>query len=116
MQSRNCEVQSAMRVAFDACLICALQSRSIDAARDSGLLKSTHPNATQSRPFIKQVADKAKPIAAAAVRLVKGAPGQSQSFLKDLQAKVADLKSFLEKNPPAKPVRPRYPVRVRKPS
>jgi hypothetical protein len=75
----------------------------VDTARDSGLLKSPHPNATQSRAFIKQVADKTKPIAAAAVKLVKGAPGQAQPFLKELQAKVADLKTFLEKNPPGKP-------------
>ena len=48
----------------------------IDAARDSGLLKSTHPAAVQARPFIKQVSDKIKPIAAAAVRLVREPAGR----------------------------------------
>ena len=49
----------------------------IDAARDSGLLKSTHPAAAQARPFIKQVSDKIKPVAAAAVKLVRDPQGRA---------------------------------------
>jgi hypothetical protein len=73
----------------------------VEAARDSGLLNATHPAAVQARPFIKQVSDKTKPITGAAVRLVKGAPGQAQAGLKDLKEKAADLKAWLQKNPPA---------------
>ena len=73
----------------------------IDAARDSGLLKSTHPAATQARPFIKQVSDKIKPVAAAAVRLVKEPAGRAAQNLKELEGKTADLKALLQKNPPA---------------
>jgi hypothetical protein len=73
----------------------------IDAARDSGLLKSTHSAATSARPFIKSVSDKIKPVAGAAVRLLKEPAGRSAQNLKDLEAKVADLKGLLQKNPPA---------------
>jgi hypothetical protein len=73
----------------------------IDAARDSGLLKATHPGAAQARPFIKSVTDKTKPVAAAAVRLIKEPAGRSAQNLKELEAKVAELKTLLQKNPPA---------------
>ena len=90
----------------------------IDAARDSGLLKSPHPAATQARPFIKQVSDKIKPVAAAAVRLVKEPGGRAASNLKELEAKTADLKALLQKNPPANtwlvPNGPKFPVGPRR--
>jgi hypothetical protein len=86
----------------------------VDAARDSGLLKSPHPAANQARPFIKQVSDKTRPIAAAAVRLVREPQGRSAQNLKDLEAKLADLKALLQKNPPSStslvPNGPKFPV------
>jgi hypothetical protein len=72
----------------------------IDAARDSGLLKSPHPAANSARPFIKQVSDKTRPVAASAARLLNEPAGRAAVNLKDLDAKVADLKILLEKNPP----------------
>jgi hypothetical protein len=72
----------------------------IDTARDSGLLKSPHPAANAARPFMKQVSDKARPLAASAVRLVREPAGRSAANLKDLDAKLADLKSMLDKNRP----------------
>jgi hypothetical protein len=72
----------------------------IDAARDSGLLKSPHPAANAARPFIKQVSDKTRPVAAAAVRLVRDPAGRAAQNLKDLETKLADLKALLDKNPP----------------
>jgi hypothetical protein len=86
----------------------------VDGARESGLLNANHPSAGAAKAFIKQVSDKTKPIAAAAVRLVKGAPGQSAAALKELEAKVADLKGWLQKNPPPNarlvPAGPAFPV------
>src|SRR5207248_545643 len=70
----------------------------IDVARDSGLLKSAHPNANPARPFVKQVADNTKPIAAAAVKLVKGPAGQAPQNLQELQKRVTELKAWLQKN------------------
>jgi hypothetical protein len=72
----------------------------IDAARDSGLLKSPHPAANTARAFIKQVSDKTRPVAASAVRLLKEPAGRSAQNLKDLETKIADLKALLDKNPP----------------
>jgi hypothetical protein len=86
----------------------------IEAARDSGLLKSPHPAANLARTFIRQVSDKTKPLAASAVRLVKEPVGRSAQNLKDLEAKVADLRALLEKNPPPNawlvPGGPAFPV------
>jgi hypothetical protein len=86
----------------------------VDGARESGLLNANHPNAAPSKTFIKQVSDKIKPIAAASVRLVKGAPGQAAGSLKELEAKVADLKSWLQANQPSSaslvPNGPKFPV------
>jgi hypothetical protein len=72
----------------------------VEAARDSGLLKSPHPAANSARPFMKQVSDKTRPVAASAVRLVKEPAGRAAQNLKDLETKVADLKALLAKNPP----------------
>jgi len=73
----------------------------IDAARDSGLLKSTHPAATAARPFIKSVSDKIKPVTAAAIRLIREPGGKAAQNLKELEGKTAELKALLQKNPPA---------------
>ena len=69
-------------------------------ARDSGLLKATHPNARQVQPFIKQVFDRTKPVAAASVKLVRGPGGQSPQNLQDLESKVKELRAWLDKNQP----------------
>jgi hypothetical protein len=82
--------------------------------RESGLLRSSHPNAMSSRPYIKQVYDKTKPVIASSVKLVKGPSGQATQNLQDLEAKVAELKAWLVKNQPADfwlvPEGPKYPV------
>jgi hypothetical protein len=84
-------------------------------ARDSGLLKATHPNANSSRAFIKQVYDKTKPVTAASVKLVRGTSGQAQQNLQDLEAKIAELKGWLQKNQPGDawlvPGGPNYPAK-----
>jgi HEAT repeat protein len=86
----------------------------VDAARDSGLLKSAHPAATAARPFIKSVSDKTKPVAAAAVKLVREPAGRAAQNLKDLESRIAELKMLLQKNPPANtwlvPNGPKFPV------
>jgi hypothetical protein len=86
----------------------------VDTARDSGLLKAPHPAANAARPFITQVRDKTRPVAASAVRLVKEPAGRAAQNLKDLEAKVADLKALLDKNPPANtwlvPGGPNFPM------
>jgi hypothetical protein len=73
----------------------------VENARDSGLLKATHPNAIPARSYIKQVYDRTKPVAAASVKLVRGPGGQAQQNLKDLENKVSELKGWLEKNQPS---------------
>jgi hypothetical protein len=73
----------------------------VDAARDSGLLKSTHPAATAARPFVKSVSDKIKPVTAAAIRLIREPGGKAAQNLKELEGKTAELKALLQKNPPA---------------
>ena len=67
-------------------------------ARDSGLL---HASTGPSAPFIQNVFELVKPIVRATVDLLSAGQRQAKDRQKDLLARVAALKSFLDKNPPA---------------
>ena len=66
--------------------------------RESGLL---HGNATAARSDIQKVADQIKPVAKAALELIRAPKGQLKARRADLAARVDALKDFLAKNVPA---------------
>jgi hypothetical protein len=66
--------------------------------RESGLL---HGNATAARSDIQKVADQIKPVAKAALELIRAPKGQLKARRADLAARVEALKDFLAKNVPA---------------
>ncbi|MBV8127399.1 MAG: hypothetical protein JO114_06980 [Planctomycetaceae bacterium] len=65
--------------------------------RESGLL---HGNATTVRSDIQKVADQIKPVAKAALELIRAPKGQLKARRADLAARVEALKDFLAKNVP----------------
>ena len=67
-------------------------------ARESGLL---HGHATAARSEIQKVADQIKPVAKAALELIRAPKGQLKARRADLAARVEALKDFLAKNVPA---------------
>ncbi len=66
--------------------------------RESGLL---HGNAVAARSDILKIADQIKPVAKAALELIRAPTGQRKARRSDLQARVDALKEFLAKNVPA---------------
>ncbi len=66
--------------------------------RESGLL---HGHATAARSEIQKVADQIKPVAKAALELIRAPKGQLKARRADLAARVEALKDFLAKNVPA---------------
>lgn len=70
----------------------------VEGARESGLLRM--PNLGNNRGYVDQMGNAIKPVAKAAVELFKAPKGNRDKMAKDLDAKVAALKSFLEKNAP----------------
>jgi len=66
--------------------------------RESGLL---HGNATAARDEIQKFADQLKPVAKAALELVRAPTGQLKARRADLSARVDALEAFLAKNVPA---------------
>lgn len=66
--------------------------------RESGLL---HGNVTAARSDIQKNADQIKPVAKAALELVRAPTGQRKARRADLAARVEALKGFLAKNVPA---------------
>jgi hypothetical protein len=70
----------------------------VPGARDSGLV---HVAAGDSAQYVQSVFDLVKPIAKAAVDLNGAGTRQARERQKDLLARVAVLKDFLEKNAPA---------------
>jgi hypothetical protein len=66
--------------------------------RESGLL---HVNAGVPRSEIQKVLDQIKPVASAALDLVRAPGGQRKARRVDLGARVTALKEFLAKNSPA---------------
>ncbi len=66
--------------------------------RESGLL---HANAAAAHSDIQKIADQIKPVAKAALELVRAPTGQLQARRADLVARVEALKEFLAKNVPA---------------
>jgi len=62
---------------------------------DSGLL-----NVPNRPSFVKQVADLVQPIAKGALDLTRAPTGQQRQLEKELSDRVAQLRTFLEKNPP----------------
>ncbi len=69
-------------------------------ARESGLL---HSNATTppARSEIQKIADQIKPVAKAALELIRAPSGQLKARRADLVARVESLREFLAKNVPA---------------
>jgi hypothetical protein len=66
--------------------------------RESGLL---HGNAAAARSDIEKIADQMKPVAKAALELIRAPTGQLKARRADLAARVEALKEFLAKNVPA---------------
>jgi hypothetical protein len=66
--------------------------------RESGLL---HANAAAAHSDIQKIADQIKPVAKAALELVRAPTGQLKARRADLVARVEALKEFLAKNVPA---------------
>jgi hypothetical protein len=66
--------------------------------RESGLL---HANAAATHSDIQKIADQIKPVAKAALELVRAPTGQLKARRTDLVARVDVLKEFLAKNVPA---------------
>lgn len=66
--------------------------------RESGLLHT--PAAASSRAEIQKMLDALKPMAKAAIELVRAPTGQIKARRQDLVARVAELKEFLAKNAP----------------
>jgi hypothetical protein len=69
----------------------------VPGARDSGLL---HASAGEPAAYIQKVFDLVKPVARAAVDLIAATSRQVPDRQKDLAARVAALKTFLEANAP----------------
>ncbi len=67
-------------------------------ARESGLL---HANAAAAHSDIQKIADQIKPVAKAALELVRAPTGQLKARRTDLVARVEALKEYLAKNVPA---------------
>jgi len=63
--------------------------------RDSGLLNSTHPNAVAARPLLTKIDDKVKGVTREAFELLRAGGAGNKAKRNDLDAKLADLKSFL---------------------
>ncbi len=88
-----------------------------EGARESGLthIPTNHPNIGQASKFIKQVDDLVKPVASTAVNLLRAPTGRFKDYKKELNDRVAALKLFLEKNPPADhhltPGGPQFPIK-----
>jgi len=66
--------------------------------RESGLL---HANAAAAHSDLQKIADQIKPVAKAALELVRAPTGQLKARRADLVARVEALKEFLAKNVPA---------------
>jgi hypothetical protein len=70
-----------------------------EGARDSGLL---HMQLTgPQKKTVQEVADLVKPIAKSSIELFKSARAGREKIAKDLSARVGQLRSYLDKNPPA---------------
>ena len=67
---------------------------------DSGLLRSTHPNAAAARPFLTKLDDKIKAVSREAYELVRAGGVAQKGKRNDLEAKVTELRSFLDQNKP----------------
>jgi hypothetical protein len=63
--------------------------------RDSGLLNSTHPNAVAARPLLAKIDDRVKAVTREAFELLRAGGAGNKAKRNDLDAKLADLKSFL---------------------
>lgn len=71
-----------------------------DDVPNSGLLHSRHPAALAARPFMTGLEEQLKNLGRAAGDLLTAGGGQVKQASADLEARVVELKSFLEKNRP----------------
>jgi hypothetical protein len=69
--------------------------------RDSGLLHNSASTATAAHDQIQKLLDQVSPVARAALDLVRAPAGQLKARRGDLEARVAALKDYLAKSPPA---------------
>jgi hypothetical protein len=68
--------------------------------RDSGLIRSSHPNLGASREYVDQVLRRVRAVAEALVALAQSAGSQIKDNTAKLSAVVGDLAGFLSQNPP----------------
>jgi hypothetical protein len=80
-----------------------------DDVPNSGLLHSRHPAALASRPFMSGLDEQLKNLGRAAGDLLTAGGGQVKEASADLEARVVELKSFLEKNRPGPAETELYP-------
>ncbi len=67
---------------------------------DSGLLRSTHPNAADAKPFLTKLDEKVKAVSREAFELLRAGGTAQKVRRNELAAKVSDLKTFLDQNKP----------------
>jgi hypothetical protein len=67
----------------------------MEKVSESGLLRSTHRNAADAKPFLSKVDDKVKAVAREACELVRAAGGSNKTARDQLDSKLADLKTLL---------------------
>ena len=67
---------------------------------DSGLLKGGHPDLSSARPFLTTLDQKIRDLTREAYDLLRREAANQKSKRDDLDAKVADLKAFLDANKP----------------
>jgi hypothetical protein len=70
----------------------------LPGVRESGLLNG---NAGSARAEIQKLLEQIRPVAAASLELIRAPGGQRKARRADLEARVAALKDYLAKNPPA---------------
>ena len=87
-----------------------------EGIRDSGLLRSTHRNAADAKPFLTKTDEKVQSVARSAYDLLKAAGAGNKVARNELDAKLADLKSFLATTSPKDrrlvPAGPEFPSNV----
>lgn len=71
-----------------------------EAISDSGLLRSNHPNAANAKSFLGKLDEKIKALSREAYELIRAGGTSQKGKRDDLNAKVADLRTFLDQNQP----------------
>jgi hypothetical protein len=80
-----------------------------DDVPNSGLIHSRHPAAVAGRPFMSGLDEQLKNLGRAAGELLTAGGGQVKEARDDLNGRVVELKTFLEKNRPGPAESELYP-------